>query len=229
MQQAGWEASASEHTPCLKRAVPLRPSQPLASGEHGLDVVVIWWFRKIQMSGLKTLWGMMACLCDPRTQEAETGGLQLAVELYVRARSQKNPSLLKKVLGSQPFPWMSREAGFGLHTVLVSASNLALWAQGVSDDKTRMQATWCMGQNRPHLLVRSLYLPLEDTFIMRTKQLLLSSNCWPDRKRWLRPHTEQSRQPAAGKPQLASVAGRTAGGRTPTHVEMRASAVAQDS
>lgn len=50
VQRAG--RKASEHTPCLKRAVPLRPSQHLATGEHGLDIVIRW-FRESRCLNLK--------------------------------------------------------------------------------------------------------------------------------------------------------------------------------
>lgn len=66
--------------PASRGQCHLGPASPQPLGEHGLDIV-IWWFRKIQMSEFKTLRSMMACLCDSSTQEAETGGLQLAVSL----------------------------------------------------------------------------------------------------------------------------------------------------
>lgn len=65
-------------------------------------------------------------------------------------------------------------AGCGLRSVLVVASDSALWAQGLSD-KTCMQSGRSLEPNRLHLLVRSLYSPLEDTFIMWAKQLQLLS------------------------------------------------------
>lgn len=50
VQQAGQKAS--EHTPCLKRAVPFRTSQHLAAGEHGLGIVIRW-FRESRCLNLK--------------------------------------------------------------------------------------------------------------------------------------------------------------------------------
>lgn len=89
---------------------------------------------------------MLAHLCDPSTQEAETGALGItAMDEQV--------------------------AGCGLHSVLVVASNSAPWAQGLSD-KTRMQSGRSLEPNRLHLLVRYCYLPLEDTSIVWAKLLL---------------------------------------------------------
>lgn len=72
---------------------------------------------------------MLACLCAPSTQEAETGALGITV------------------MGEQV-------AGCGLLSVLGVASNSALWAQGLSD-KTCMQSGQSLEPNRLHLLVRS--------------------------------------------------------------------------
>lgn len=57
-------------------------------------------------------------------------------------------------------------AGCGLRSVLVTAFNSALWAQGLSD-KTCMQSGRSLEPNRLHLPVRSLYPPLEETLSSR--------------------------------------------------------------